>query len=534
MDSILAIGVGLGLRALIDTVIDGNITASALVGIWEGIVLNHFLLKHRSSFDPYVAFGFRLFVDFMFTESFARMTMTVMWAFLGMVFADLGGDLSKDRRFRRIWRRVRHTFPFLEHMSRSRPSRVRFTSGGSSSSTTSGRTPQLPLRPTATPFPGTFDQWSVASSEIGGPTASVNEPIRPAPREPRRTESIRTARESQSRRPDSVVTTHTTHTTYTNRTSRSEPQRSEPPARSPSELEYLTLPVIPDPEPSPVEPRFRDRDNEPINSGLTTPADDPSSRNLPDEDRPIIHSGLTTPEHHHTTIMPTSEGLPPVRVISDEHEHTPSKSQLDLPPVPIRPPFFDEGPSGEPSDPHVPFPEPHVPPALDLTDTNAFGLGLVPPIAEIPSIPTPSFETEHAPNRDTLVDPPPQYEEPIKDVPDHVSVAGSDGAGAESVISGTSRTAMITRADELRQQAQAQEKVKGDYKVALDRARREKRYWDVLWYEGEIEDAELKAKEFNAKAAHRYFKGTANYNDCVSLISKCLSSAQFEARAPNH
>ena len=69
MDSVIAIGLGLGLRALLDAVTNDVYKSSALVGIWEGVVLNHFLTKMPKSYDPYVAFGVRLFVDFLFTES---------------------------------------------------------------------------------------------------------------------------------------------------------------------------------------------------------------------------------------------------------------------------------------------------------------------------------------------------------------------------------------------------------------------------------------------------------------------------------
>ncbi|KAH8107957.1 hypothetical protein BXZ70DRAFT_24725 [Cristinia sonorae] len=488
MDSFLATGVGLGLRALIDSVTDDNVTASALIGIWEGVVLNHFLSKHRSSFDPYVAFGFRLFVDFMFTESFGRMTMIVMWAFLGMVFADLGGDLSKDRRFRRIWRRIRHTFPFLSRSRSRRTSRVRFIPEGSQSSMTSARSPQLPLRPTTTPFPGSFDQWSVASSEIGGPTAHE-----PSLREPRlrRTEPVR----RETRRTESVHTLHTNRSnTLVSETLHTEITHNEPPARTPSELEYLTLPVIPDGEPSPINPSYRDGDDQPVHSGLTTPSNDLLMRNLPEDDRPIDHSGLTTPDHIHTNLMLSGTDVPPVRIISDQPEHTPTRSQLEPPAIPIRPP-------AERSETSLLFPEPSVPSLADLANANSQStLTLIPPISEIPNIPTPAPDPEQPLNRDTLVEPPPQYEEPIKDVPDNVSVGG------ESAISGTSRTEIITKADDLRQQAQTQEKAREGYKAALDKAKREKRPWDVLWYEGEIEIAENKAKELNAKAAHRYFK----------------------------
>ncbi|KAI0072514.1 hypothetical protein K474DRAFT_1566531, partial [Panus rudis PR-1116 ss-1] len=83
MDSLLAIGLGLGLRSLIDSVTQHPLRAAAFVGLWEGVVLNHFLAKHPGSYDPYIGLGFRLFVDFLFTESIMRMTVTVLWAGLG-------------------------------------------------------------------------------------------------------------------------------------------------------------------------------------------------------------------------------------------------------------------------------------------------------------------------------------------------------------------------------------------------------------------------------------------------------------------
>ena len=61
MDNLVAIGLGLGLRALIDTVTHHNHRVDgSLVGLWEGAVLRHFVSKYPSSLDPYVAYGFRL------------------------------------------------------------------------------------------------------------------------------------------------------------------------------------------------------------------------------------------------------------------------------------------------------------------------------------------------------------------------------------------------------------------------------------------------------------------------------------------
>ena len=66
MESIYAIGAGLGLRAMIDIVSRHNDRlGGTLIGLWEGVVLYHFVRKMPLSFDPYVGYGVRLFVDFI-------------------------------------------------------------------------------------------------------------------------------------------------------------------------------------------------------------------------------------------------------------------------------------------------------------------------------------------------------------------------------------------------------------------------------------------------------------------------------------
>ncbi|KAF9024548.1 hypothetical protein BDZ89DRAFT_897490, partial [Hymenopellis radicata] len=84
MDSILAIGAGLGLRFVVDIVSHHDLKLTGtIVGLWEGIVLLHFLQKFPYSFDPYVGYGVRLFVDFLVTESVARLAVVVIWTGLG-------------------------------------------------------------------------------------------------------------------------------------------------------------------------------------------------------------------------------------------------------------------------------------------------------------------------------------------------------------------------------------------------------------------------------------------------------------------
>ncbi|KAI0063499.1 hypothetical protein BV25DRAFT_1883261 [Artomyces pyxidatus] len=133
MDSIFAIGLGLALRLVVDTASSHNTRlGGSLVGLWEGAVLYHFLEKWPKSFDPYVAFIFRLFVDFLFTESIARLTIVLLWAGLGMVISDVTPVFWYDKNVRRFYRRTRRYFRHVSWSSFKIPfsstaiSRVRF------------------------------------------------------------------------------------------------------------------------------------------------------------------------------------------------------------------------------------------------------------------------------------------------------------------------------------------------------------------------------------------------------------------------
>jgi hypothetical protein len=117
MDSVFAIGFGLAVRFVIDAVSrhDQKVTGT-LVGLWEGIVMQHFLRKMPTSSDPYVAYGVRLFIDFLFTESLARLVLVLIWTGMGVIFADIAPALWIDAGLRRFWRRFRRD---LYVMSRS-------------------------------------------------------------------------------------------------------------------------------------------------------------------------------------------------------------------------------------------------------------------------------------------------------------------------------------------------------------------------------------------------------------------------------
>ena len=109
MESLYSIGLGLGLRFLIDTATKyhGLRVDGILIGLWEGIVLNHFVRQFPSSFDPYIAFVFRMLIDFILTRNFSRITIVILWTGLGMILSDVFPEVNRDKRFRRMTRPLR-------------------------------------------------------------------------------------------------------------------------------------------------------------------------------------------------------------------------------------------------------------------------------------------------------------------------------------------------------------------------------------------------------------------------------------------
>ncbi|KAL4078559.1 hypothetical protein V8B97DRAFT_1938029 [Scleroderma yunnanense] len=118
MESVLAIGVGLGLRVVIDAATDDHRLGGVLIGLWEGVVLNHFLRRMPRSYDPYIALGFRVFVDFLFTQSLSRMALVALWTVVGMLLADIAPNVWRDSGLRRLYRRLRREF---RHIRRAVP-----------------------------------------------------------------------------------------------------------------------------------------------------------------------------------------------------------------------------------------------------------------------------------------------------------------------------------------------------------------------------------------------------------------------------
>ncbi|KAG1812173.1 uncharacterized protein BJ212DRAFT_1244083, partial [Suillus subaureus] len=85
MEHVIAIGLGLALRAVIDILTDSDYRlTSTLVGLWEGFVLSHFLHKNpRNPSDAYLALATRFVIDFLLVSSPVRFALTGAWTVVG-------------------------------------------------------------------------------------------------------------------------------------------------------------------------------------------------------------------------------------------------------------------------------------------------------------------------------------------------------------------------------------------------------------------------------------------------------------------
>ncbi|KAK0228672.1 hypothetical protein IW262DRAFT_1352225 [Armillaria fumosa] len=210
MDSIFAIGAGTALRFVVDTVARNNLKLiGSIIGLWEGIVLLHFLQKMPYSFDPYVGYAVRLFIDFLVTESVTRLLLVVVWTGLGMVLADIAPSIWHETGMRRAWHRLRRelflltrsvptltpfTKPRIVRFSPSRTASIISSAVGSRAPSVLTTTPTIsqpsldippappraPKRPVPGFFPGevseTETQSSISASSHTSPPVSISVP----------------------------------------------------------------------------------------------------------------------------------------------------------------------------------------------------------------------------------------------------------------------------------------------------------------------------------------------------------------------
>jgi hypothetical protein len=120
--------------------------------------------------------------------------------------------------------------------------------------------------------------------------------------------------------------------------------------------------------------------------------------------------------------------------------------------------------------------------------------------------PPPSFDETMAPNKATAGVQPREW------LSEKLTVRNPDvsdfGSARSSIISGANRDSIIGRAEMLRKQAAAEEKVRDQLHAEHKKAFSERRYPDAVRYKVEQDEANQRATNLHRRAAERYFKGT--------------------------
>lgn len=454
MDSLYAIGLGLALRVVVDAVSQHNFkVGGTLVGIWEGIVLYHFLGKMPRSFDPYVAYGFRLFVDFLFTESLPKMAIVILWTGVGVLLSDVAPVLWKDSNLRRLYRR------------------------------TWVKLPRLPLVPkVAIPTRRTVQFWdspptpsSAASDITDSPTTIL--PV-PPPRSYFRSRSLTPPRlRTPSRSP--VV-----------------PRRSrQPPGAFSTWSETGT-------EVSVTQPSTSANSDETSDSGTATPPRYSRMLDIPAEDERrtaeivsalVDADGITDSQSNSITLPPAEDTFHVV----DHDEVQPAFDQV---------PVIPDNDSSSTLLPIPPMPIPVIP-NFSTTDSSAPDLVSnrlsVVPEGEVSAADVPIPPSDNM----TLPPPPDEWDNiPDNDIPDRRSYA-SEMTLPETVLTG-GRNSIITRANLLREQAEQEEKLRAELEAERRKLNTKGDVKGAFLLKEKIDKAENTAKKLHEKAERRYFTGT--------------------------
>ncbi|KAN0114132.1 hypothetical protein V8E52_007108 [Russula decolorans] len=408
MDSIFAISLGFALRLVVVSASHYNDRiGGSLVGLWEGAVLYHFLEKWPMSFDPYVGLGFRLLVDFLFTESIHRLLIVLLWTGLGFILADVTPAFWYDKNLHRFYRR---TSRFIRHFDWSSlnlpiPSgaipRVRFYDLPQRSAPATTPTPAPPAtNQRRHSVPGNFPRYSYSSS-----TDSSNVPTT----------------SSALRRPV--------------------PATSLPPS---------ALRSVSQPKPS-------------SSSSVSFDLIPHSSEVGNDSFEQLAAEGAPTPKP-----------VPPIVVMPAPVQNVPSGQTLSAEPV--------------------------------SSTLVAGNIDLLPEIVEPREDldPPPPFDESVAPNKATAGVQAREWPSEKLTVrnPDLSDIASA----RSSIISGANRDSIIGRAEMLRKQAAAEEKVRDQLHAEQKKAFSERRYPDAVRYKVEQEEANQRAMNLHRRAAERYFK----------------------------
>lgn len=145
------------------------------------------------SFDPYLGLAFRIFVDFLFTQSLSRLALVALWSLVGMLLADVAPNVWRDSGLRHLYRqvykdvrrvkrsvpriRIKNDLPSVRLFSKSRTASSSSVSGSirsdraapSRSANTSPAPAPGPSRRQGRSPPGTFPDvsgWSDTNTDV--------------------------------------------------------------------------------------------------------------------------------------------------------------------------------------------------------------------------------------------------------------------------------------------------------------------------------------------------------------------------------
>lgn len=454
MDSIYAIGMGLALRVVVDIVSQQNVkVAGTLVGLWEGVVLYHFLGKMPNSYDPYVAYGFRLFVDFLFTESLPKLSIVLLYTAVGVILSDITPAIWKDSGLRRLYRRTWVRLPRFHLVPKvAIPTRrtVQFwdsppTPSSAASDITDTPTTVLPVPPPRT----NFRSRSLSPSRSRTPTRSPIIPRRS--RQPQPPGAFPTWSETES------DVSASQPATSANSDDTSDTDTATPPSYSrivdiPGEDERLTAEIV---------------------SALVE-ADGVTESQRDSVTLPPAEDAFHVIEHDE--VQPAFDQLP---VIPNDS----SSTLLPIPPMPI--PIVPDFTTG---DPGAPLHDTGILPSVPERNVSAADVPLPP--SDDRTLPPPGDEWDNVADND---------------IPDRQSYV-SDLTQPESIVTG-GRNSIITRANLLRQQAEHEEKLRAELEADRKKLVADGDVKGAFLLKGKIEEAETTAKKLHEKAERRYFTG---------------------------
>ena len=103
MNPLFSISLGTAVRLAVNAIATDIRLEASLVGVSEGFILYHSRPGTPSfipSSNPYAAYILRIFVDLLYTRSFIKMAIVLLWTGLGIVLADVYRSFFDDGRSR--------------------------------------------------------------------------------------------------------------------------------------------------------------------------------------------------------------------------------------------------------------------------------------------------------------------------------------------------------------------------------------------------------------------------------------------------